>query len=358
MTALNGSLDTLFLLLDENGNFIDANDDIEPGVNINSALQNRRLSSGGTYYILATRYGKEVGGTEGNYLLTLSGPSADLPEEVVNLGLPRGAIEVSLSWNTAADMRLLVRDPRGATVFVDDTQVDSGGTLGAASNVNCTEAVLNPISYVYWPQDQLPGGNIVPGLYEVEVIFQNACNDLTPVTFDLSIFVNGEPIFSDTRQARPDDWYVTSFFIDANRDVESAGPGGFIGTRQQLDSAVINYQNEIPNAQPILNGETLTGAITSDDKFQLYSFEGQAGDVVTIDMLRTSGRLDTTLFLIDPNGFQVASNDDITPGEVTDSRISEFTLPQDGEYIIIATHFGLQYGGTIGTYNLTFSRLN
>ena len=357
LQATSGSLDTLFLLLDSSGRLIDANDDRAAGVT-DSLLQNRRLNAAGTYYILATRYGKEVGGTEGNYILTLSGPTADLPQEVIDLGLDRGLIEVSLTWNTAADLRLLVRDPRGATVFVDVPEVDSGGVLGAGGNIACRQTAASPLAYTYWPQNRLPGGNIVPGLYEVEIIYVNNCNDTRPLTFELNIFVNGEPIFADTRTARLDEWYVTSFFIGASRQVETAGPGGFIGTRQQLDSSVINYQGLIASAQPIANGQTLTGSITREDKYQLYSFEGQAGDVVTIDMARTSGQLDTKLFLIDPAGFQVAFNDDITPGEITDSRIAEFTLPQDGRYIIIATHFGMEYGGTIGTYNLTFSRLN
>ncbi|MBZ0303492.1 MAG: PPC domain-containing protein, partial [Anaerolineae bacterium] len=80
--------------------------------------------------------------------------------------------------------------------------------------------------------------------------------------------------------------------------------------------------------------------------------------VVTVSMVATAGRLDAVLFLLDPNGFQVADNDDAVVGESTDSLISEYTLPEDGQYTIVATHYGMQFGGTTGAYDLTFSRLN
>jgi hypothetical protein len=45
-------------------------------------------------------------------------------------------------------------------------------------------------------------------------------------------------------------------------------------------------------------------------------------------------------------------------GENTNSLIADFTLPQDGQYIIIATHYGALYGGTTGTYQLTLTQRN
>ncbi len=351
MNATSGSLDTLLLLLDAEGVIIDSNDDIEQGVT-DSAILNRRLISDGTYYVIATRYGKDVGGTEGGYNLTLTGPTGDLPQEVLDLGLPRGSIEVSLLWNTAADLRLLVRDPRGDSVFVDSQTVPSGGRLAATGNLNCNVSQTSPVTYVYWPE-----GTIIPGLYEVEVIYQSQCNDNRSVNFTLTVRVDGQTVYSDTANPTPDEWYVTSFNIDVNRQV-TAGPGGFIGTRDRLNALAIDYLPELPNAVSITTGQTLAGDISPTNKFDLYTFNGEAGDVISISMQRTAGNLDTTLFLLDSSGLQLTFNDDVVAGDNTDSLISEFTLPQTGQYIIIATHFGLSYGGTTGTYNLTFSRLN
>lgn len=356
MNATSGSLDTLVLLLDSAGNVIGSNDDQAQG-NTDSSIANFRLFTSGTYSVVATRYGKDVGGTEGNYTLLLTGPTGDLPQEVLNLGLPRGDVEIVLSWNTAADVQLLVRDPRGDSVFDDTPTVPSGGRLAAAGNVNCTPAQTSPVSYVYWPE-----GLRTPGLYEVEVWYQNPCNDTNPLNFALNILVDGTPVFTDTRLITQNQIYLTSFVIGLDGQVET-GDGGFIGTRQgaggqQLDVTSLDFRAELPNATAVFSGQSVSGSITNEDKFDLYTFEGEAGDVINVSMVATAGRLDTVLFLLDPNGFQIADNDDAVVGESTDSLISEFTLPEDGQYTIVATHFGMQFGGTTGAYNLTFSRLN
>jgi hypothetical protein len=80
--------------------------------------------------------------------------------------------------------------------------------------------------------------------------------------------------------------------------------------------------------------------------------------VYNIAMNNTSGNLDPSLYLIGPAGDQVAANDDAVAGENTNSLIANFALPADGQYIIIATHFGARYGGTTGTYSLTLPNLS
>lgn len=351
MDATSGSLDTLLLLLDSQGNIVDSNDDRAQGAT-DAQIANFRLFTDDAYTIIATRYGKNVGGTEGGYQLLLTGPSGDLPQEVLDLGLPRGSIEISLTWNTDADLQLLVRDPRGESVYVDSLSVASGGVLAASGNVNCVPSATTPVSYIYWPE-----GTLTPGLYEVQVVYQNQCNDTRSVNFNLTIRVDGQTVFAETMNPTPDEWYVTSFVLDVNRNVAMSN-GGFIGTRQRLNSLVIDYLPELPSAVRIEPGQTVNGSITPDNKFDLYTFEAEAGDVVTISITRSAGNLDTTLFLLDSNGSQLTFNDDVVAGENTNSLINEFPVPQDGEYIIIATHFGLEYGGTTGTYNLSFSRLN
>ncbi len=351
LNAVSGSLDTLLLLANSAGSVIDFNDDFAPG-NTDSGILNRRLLTTDTYYIIATRYGKDVGGTEGGYELLLTGTVGDLPQEVLDLGLERGDVEIVLAWNTNADLQLLVRDPRGDSVFDDIPQIPSGGRLAAAGNVGCRVSETNPVSYIYWPQ-----GTLTPGVYEVEVWYQSACNDNQPVTFELAIFVDGLPVFNGTASPSLLEKYVTNFTIGVDGSVQTEA-GGFIGTSQRIDSGSLAWRDQIDQAIPVVSGQPVAGSITTDNKFDLFSFEGQAGDVVSISVVATGGRLDTALFLMDPNGFQVAENDDAVVGESTDSLISEFTLPQDGQYIIIATHFGMQYGGTTGAYSLTFTRLN
>ena len=356
MSATSGSLDTLLQLLDSNGTILGANDDLADGSTTNSGILNYRIFADGDYRIVATRYGKELGGTEGHYEILLSGPAGDLPQDVQTLGLPRGDLEIALSWNNNADLQLLVRDPAGNSVFDDIPQVPSGGRLAAAGNVNCSVTQVSPVSYIYWPE-----GTLTPGLYEVEVWHQNSCNDFTPVSFALNILVNGAPAFTGLARPVARQVYVTSFIVGVDQQVQ-AGEGGFIGIRGQgletLSLNSVDFRPEMEAAPLLTSGERVSASITNLDDFDLYAFDGQVGDVVTVSMVASAGRLDTVLVLLDSQGFRLADNDDAVIGESTNSLIREQVLPEDGRYYVLATHFGLGYGGTTGAYDLLYSRLN
>lgn len=348
MEATSGSLDTYLALLDSNGNVIRFNDDLGFGFT-DAALNNVLLPTAGRYTIVASRYARELGGTEGDYTLTLLAQATNLSEAFADL--PAGSLEVRLLWfdNTNADLQLLVRDPSGDAVYDDVPQVRSGGQLAAAGNVNCTVSEGTPFSYIYWPQNVTPR----PGSYEVEVWFQNDCGNTTaPVRFNLYITLNGQEIYTDSASPQLGQRYLTSFTIAGDGTVQT-GPGGVIQGVQDLD-----YLSDIENAVAIQSGAPVNGSITPANKFDLYTFTAAANDVVNVAINNTSGTLDTYLYLIGPSGNLVAENDDAVAGENTNSLIANLTLPEDGQYIIIATHFGGLYGGTTGTYQLTYTQLN
>lgn len=337
MTAISGNLDTLLLVLDENGTVTGANDDVQPVVNTNSQITGLPLPTDGVYTIVATRYGKSVAGTQGEYELVVNG--SNIPQQFIDLNLPAGDIQIALTWDTNADLQLLVRDPSGNSVYDDVPSVPSGGRLTEQGNINCNIAENAPISYIYWPE-----GFSRIGSYEIEVWYQSECNDTRPVIFTLTIVVNGELVFTESVPFQFNQRYLTSFSIAQSGEV-SPSAAGIIGGSETLP-----YTEELASAVNIIAGETVAGSITPDNKFDLYRFQGQAGDQVTISMNATSSTLDTLLFLIDPNGVEIAQNDD--SNETTNSLITGITLAQDGEYIVIATHYGTIYGGTTGSYNL------
>jgi hypothetical protein len=345
MTATSGSLDTFLFLLDPSGNIVALNDDFEDG-NTNAQITNALLPSTGNFTIVATRYGKRIGGTEGNFTLTYTTQGTQLSQAF--LDLPRGALEFRLLWNNATDQQMLVRDPGGNSVYVDVSSIRSGGQMVASGNVNCTPPDGTPFSYVYWPSNTPPR----PGVYEVQVWFKNECNDTTPVTANLYVTSNGQEVFHDTIQPLLNDRYLTSFTITADGQVVPSD-GGIITGVDSLD-----FQSELESATLIQSGAPVSGSITQDNKFDVYVFRGEAGDVFNIAMNNTSGNLDPSLYLIGPAGDQVAANDDAVAGENTNSLIANFALPADGQYIIIATHFGARYGGTTGTYSLTLTNLS
>lgn len=111
--------------------------------------------------------------------------------------------------------------------------------------------------------------------------------------------------------------------------------------------------------QPIRYGDTVIGTLSEETPCEYYTFEGTAGDPVTLDMARTGGNLDGTLALYRgdrplPSSAPVAQNDD-RPGGGLDPLI-ELRLPETGRYTIAACHLQAEnMRVTTGTYTLTLS---
>lgn len=361
--AQSGSLDTYLVLLGPDNTPITSNDD--DAVSTNSAISLGLLNDG-TYTILVTRYGLTIGGTEGEYNLTLTGSTtavSDTPQPTqaastaTNItgqpltgstataidSLPNGAVEIKLEWATEADLQLLVRDPQGGTVYDDFPIVQSGGVLAEDGNVRCENVTSTPISYIYWPPNRL-----IPGTYEIEVWYQNTCDDPRLVNFALSVDIQDQNLFNVLQASSPNARYMITFTIGQNGEVSYAD-GGFFNME---DPATLNYQAQLINADPIAYGQTVSGSITGNESFKIYAFEGQAGDSVSISMNARSGTLDPALYLISPDQLTLRFNDDVTPVDNPNSLIDKVTLPSTGTYYIIATHYGLNYGGTQGTFDL------
>ncbi|MCY4538046.1 MAG: hypothetical protein OXE52_07425 [Chloroflexi bacterium] len=352
MQAVGPNLDTLLQIVDENGSVVGVNDDTVGTTD--SLISNARLLSSGSFTVIATRYGKDLGGTEGQFQLTLSGPASDVPEELTTLDLPPGDIEVTLVWGTNADLQLLVRDPIGGSVFDDIPFGSSGGILQEVGNVNCIPAASGaPVSYIYWPP-----GRMRPGTYEVEVWYQNACSEIPPpVDFTLAIAVGGETIALERQFPLVNQRFVTNFTVLPDGRA-SAGQGGFIDG----GSSLIPYRSEAFDAPEIAAGEAVTGTISPANTFDVFNFQGAAGETVTIRMSAATQVLDTSVFLISPSGVEIAANDDGdaallgTSGFATDSIISGLALTENGPYTIVATRYAAQFGGTIGNYSLTLEK--
>lgn len=348
LTATSGSLDTYLFMLDAAGAIIAENDDVSNnGENLNSEIPNFVMPSTGTFTLVASRYGQTLGGTEGAYTLSVAESAGDVgvasgPD--LGLDVPDGIIEVSLQWGTNADLQLLVRDPAGDAVFDDSPAIASGGQLILNGNANCD--VDNEPSYTIWPAGQ----RVRPGTYEIDVWYQNECNDTAPASATLTVAIAQEVIIEDVFTPIFDEHYITTFTINVDGSVVR-GPGGIAGGSETID-----YTADLASAPPLTANIPVTGNIADANRFDVYTFDGTANEVVSIRMEATAGTLDTLLFLVGPTGVELASNDDIVPGENRNSLISEFTLPQSGQYIVLATHYGTIFGGTNGVYTLTLSR--
>lgn len=113
-----------------------------------------------------------------------------------------------------------------------------------------------------------------------------------------------------------------------------------------------NNQNVAIKELP-LDGRIVTAKLNPGDAvlpnntyYQIYTFKGQAGQQVTIEM--TSKQIDPALFLVSSRKDKlIDNNDDISPNNFNARLV--VTLPEDGAYYIIANAFER---GESGEYNL------
>ena len=123
---------------------------------------------------------------------------------------------------------------------------------------------------------------------------------------------------------------------------------------------IAQRQQPSPNIQFAdlpLNGQSIQGNLSIGDKvlpnnsyFDVYTFEGRAGQQVTIEM--TSKQIDPSLFLLDPAQRKLlAQNDDISPKDFN-ARVV-VTLPKDGTYIAIANAYEAAESGSYSLRGIT-----
>ncbi len=366
MAATSGSLDPLLVLLAPDGSTLAFNDDAGPQTR-NAEIANQQLAEG-RYTIVATRFALQIGGTEGNYTLTISStragatpiplPTTSGATQVATQtasGLPQGTIQVTLTWNTRADLRLLVRDPQGQSLFSDQQTTQNGGNLDQMGNFKCTKTTTTPVTYAHWSNSQPPAGT-----YEVGVWQDSRCQDTGIVPqFTLSVSVNGKEVFPNGIVQRADPkglHFLTTFTIDANLNA-TAGPGGIVTNTFDSQKVLAG----LPNAQSLALNSPVTGTIDHNTPFVLYTYAAKAGDKLRITMKTSGGNLDTQLFLLGANGVQINQNDDMvvpkgTP-RTSDSQIDQ-VIAAEGTYVIVATRYGVELGGTSGSYELTIAQVN
>lgn len=98
---------------------------------------------------------------------------------------------------------------------------------------------------------------------------------------------------------------------------------------------------------PVINGKLGQGSnvLPVDNSFfDVYVFQGRVGQRVQIDMI--SQEIDPYLILLDPNGNDLAQDDD--SGGANNARIA-IALPEDGTYLLIANSY---QAGQAGSYKL------
>ncbi len=85
------------------------------------------------------------------------GPLTQLTFDVLQVGT--GDVQVTLGWDTVADVDLHVIDPNGDEVYWANRMVPSGGELDLDSNAGCSEGVSN--ENITWPEGLAPRGTYI-----------------------------------------------------------------------------------------------------------------------------------------------------------------------------------------------------
>lgn len=105
-------------------------------------------------------------------------------------GYSSGDVQITLAWNTGADLDLYVYDPQGSRIFYNQPQAPSGGMLDQDARGNCNPSQPNNrIENVYWGGVQPPSGR-----YTVEVHYyavDQCSSSAGPTTGVVSISVGG-----------------------------------------------------------------------------------------------------------------------------------------------------------------------
>lgn len=303
--ATGGNLDPVLVLLDSNGSPIASRDDTN-GTR-GASVQQTLITRSDRYYVVVARFGYALGTTAGDFELIV--------ERVGN------------SSESGSAMRY------GDTVLNDITGAE-------------------PAVYYSFPARQ---GDIV------NLRMRKLYGDLDPLVQivgpDLTLLeeVDDDPF------AAPDA-YIDGFlipedgtyYIVATRYGYEAGTSSGTFTLTLEEAANSGLGNTPQAAQPVALGASVEGEITADNWVRYYRFEAQRDDIITVSMSRyQEGRVDSWLEIANA-GLQTLILDDDTGGGWSnqDALISEYRIPADGTYYIIATRYEKENGTTTGRYLL------
>ncbi len=302
ITVDSTDFDTYLVLLDVDGAEIAFNDDSRGS--LNSQILAFELPADGTYTILVTSFLNRANGdpVTGSFVLTLEAEGAG----------PVVVDEGSIAYGQTVEGEF-DEDPDGA----EYTFAGSAGDI-----VTITLESDDFDTYLVLLDED---GN------------ELAANDDSGGTLNSQI--------ADF-ELRADGTYtivVTSF---PNRARDEAITGAYTLTLEGAGGGPVVVEGET-----LAYGQSVDGEVEDDPDGAVYTFEGSAGDVVTITL--ESPDFDTFVILLDANGDEIAADDD-SAGNLN-SRIEAFELPEDGTYSIVVSSFGNRSSGEpiTGTYTLT-----
>ncbi len=414
LETTSGNLDPILYLYDASGLLIASNDDQAPGDR--NALIALTLAAG-TYIVEAARFEGGDSLTSGTFRLTLLRASAQATDEPgdplaerPNFGVTYSEIAYQEVGTGRIDgdqplyfafpgqqgdlVRLILSRTSGDVLprlnIYDDVQLE----IGRDAQTRESEAVL----YATLPETGWylieAGRRGDSGSGTVDLFINRLANAVLQVgELITGAFSADAPVQSYIVNARLGDQIsATMFTSDANsgvqpslelldlglRTLDRAMGERFVTINAQIPRSapyILRVTNRAPATiggfnlrlsnvptnptalatMPLAYNEQLTGSINDDDPLDLLRFNGKTGELVTITMRASAvaGTLDPYLILMDGDLNELAANDDSAASR--NARITQFRLPKDGDYVILASRSSLTAGGTSGAYILALT---
>jgi len=321
-------LDPYLVLLDAGRIPLIDNDDIVEGQQRDSRIE-FVLPNTGYYAIVATRFEQAEGTTAGPYVLTLSGP------EQANEAVEPATVTSETGKLAALNAQTLV------------SGVPAQETFSKAGRLYTFSAEAGALVDLAATLDGGSSALIILADSDLNELQSSASGTLTGLTLERT----GAYLVILMPRMGPVDTLGSGYILALN--VVGEGETGQSGEPADVAPA------DSSGPRSIGWGETLTGVIDDDTPSQFFTFQGITGERVRIEMMADTGStLDSYLELQDAEGAIVASNDDIAPGVIRDSRI-EVELPGDGEYVIVASRYvGEDAPLTSGAFRLTLQQID
>lgn len=328
----DGFLDSYLGLIDGASEEVLAEDDDSAG-NSNAVIE-MTLPGSGNFIIVATRYDFDTGTSQGSYQLELAGgtgPQNPNPgiQPASNQQQPQ-MLEPGVYY--MGDM--VLAEPVPGTI-----SADSYAQLYTVELEAGTEFMVAMFA----------DGSMLDSY----LIFGTEAGDVLAEDDDSGATVDGSQYDSFLSLQIPQSGV---YYIVATRSGMDSGTstGDYVlvagvpeadSTSQQQDT---DFPAGVVFMGDVMVGGTASGSLSAQEYAHLYSFNGNAGETVTITM-KGQGGLDTYLGLLDPEDNVIA--EDNSSGGGTDAQIS-IRLPETATYVIVATRDGLDTGSTVGNYSL------
>jgi hypothetical protein len=117
-------------------------------------------------------------------------------------GYATGGVQVTIAWDTGADIDLYVVDPSGQAVYYNEEHRKSplGGQMDHDARGDCRREQQNPrIENAFWPSPA-PSGT-----YEIDLHYFGPCGDISKTHVTVSVAALGKPFGTFRYELQPEE---------------------------------------------------------------------------------------------------------------------------------------------------------